>query len=108
MSDPNKRRYRKCYQREFDLARKTLQDRTGLLQWSPNDYEAFVWVEEGVRILFYPHRTYASYSIRVRDQGSKNPALAIELLRKLNEAAGAEGALFRQKKQEWIDRERRS
>lgn len=85
--DLNKPRYRKLYRREFDIAQKALAARKGTLEWSPHDYEAFVWVEDGARIVFYPHRTSAgNYHLRVRDGGSKDKALADHVMKLLDDA----------------------
>lgn len=87
--DINKPRYRKLYREEFDLAAKALAGRNGALDWSTADYVAFVWTEPAVCLVFYPHKTSAgNHHIRVRDQGSRDKALARELMRRLDEAAG--------------------
>jgi len=89
MADSNKKRYPKLYREEFELARTTLSQRAGALEWSRADYEAFTYVEPGVRLVFYPHRTSAgNYHIRIRDGNSKDAALADRLMRELDKAAG--------------------
>lgn len=85
--DPNKKRYRKMYREEFDIAAATLKGREGALEWSDHDYIAFTWKEPTVCIVFYPHRTSAgNHYIRVRDQNSKDKALAVRLMDALDDA----------------------
>ncbi len=89
MSDPNKKKYRKWYADEFELARKTLADEPGTLEWSQHDYEAFVFKGPAVHLIFYPHKTSAlNYHIRVRDSNSKDKERAKALMRALDKAAG--------------------
>lgn len=85
--DLNKRRYRKLYRPEFEVAREVLSGRKGTLEWSPHDYEAFTWVENDVRLVFYPHRTSAwNYHLRVRDGGSKSKVMADLIMRLLDDS----------------------
>lgn len=87
MKDPLKSRYRKMYQGEFEIAQKGLSGRIGTLEWSPHEYEAFIWSEDGARVVFYPHRTSAgNYHLRVRDAGSKDKALADRIMQLLDDA----------------------
>lgn len=87
--DPDQKRYRKLYREEFDLASAALKGRDGSLEWSEVDYIAFVWSGPTVCIVFYPHKTSAgNYHIRVRDQGSKDKALAVKIMDELDSAAG--------------------
>lgn len=74
MSDPNRGQYHKLYSVEFAIAKDFLDSRYGgSLSWCDADYEAFQFKTEGVRLVFYPHKTSAgNYHIRVRDGGSKN------------------------------------
>lgn len=89
MADSNKKQYPKLYREEFELARTTLATRKGTLEWSSADYEAFIYMEPGVRLVFYPHRTSAgNYHIRIRSSNSKDAALADRLMRELDQAAG--------------------
>jgi hypothetical protein len=86
VKDENKRRYKKEYAEEFRLAQSVLGES---VEWSPHDYEAFRYKDEDVSLVFYPHRTTAgNYHIRIRDNGSKNKQRAIELMQKLDSAAG--------------------
>ncbi len=85
--DPNQKRYRKMYRQEFEIAAEALKGRGGVLEWSDHDYIAFTWKEPKVHIVFYPHRTSAgNHYIRVRDQNSKDKALATQLMDALDAA----------------------
>jgi hypothetical protein len=84
--DINKKQYKKLYKNEFQLATKVL----GVgVEWSPHDYEAFIYKKDTVSLVFYPHRTSAgNYHIRVRDNGSKDKELAKRLMFNLDIEAG--------------------
>lgn len=82
MSDPNQKKYRKLYAREFEAAKAFLVGNYGGdMKWVPHDYQAFQYILPDVCLVFYPHRTSArSYHIRVRDGNSKNKARAEALM----------------------------
>lgn len=89
MKDPRAGKYRKIYMDEFRKAGSILKGRGGCLEWSQHDYQAFTYWEEGVSLVFYPHKTTAgNRHLRVRDQGSKNKPLAAELMAALDSGAG--------------------
>ena len=51
-------------------------------------------IGDGVRLVVYPHRTSAwNYHLRIRDEGSKNPSLALDLSDKFDAAAGVNCSL---------------
>ena len=66
--------YKIAFKREFKRANDFLIPRyAGELTWSEEDYEAFLYETDNIRLIFYPHKTSANnYHIRVRDGGSKN------------------------------------
>ncbi|WP_454734261.1 hypothetical protein [Cupriavidus pauculus] len=90
--DPNAGKYQRHYAAEFQTAGRVLArfgQKSGQLVWGKNDYEAFLYTEMGVRLVFYPHRTSAgNYHIRVRSQGSKQPKRATTLMSLLYIGAG--------------------
>lgn len=87
--DENKKRYKKMFRDEFELALSVLSGRNGRLEWSEADYIAFTWKEPAICIVFYPHKTSAgNYHIRVRDQGSRDKALVLRVMDELEKAAG--------------------
>lgn len=80
---------RREWQEEFDIAERVLADAGGELVWASDDYVAFRFIGEGVRIVFYPHRTSArNYHLRVRTEACKNKSLADELMLQLDIGAG--------------------
>ena len=89
MSDPYKGKYRKLYAEEFGLARGILAAYGGTFEWSKHDYQAFTYEKQGVKLVFYPHKTTAgNHHLRVRDQGSKDHVQAKKLLSLLDKGAG--------------------
>lgn len=92
MADPLAGKYQRHYAAEFQTAARVLErfgQKSGHLVWGKNDYEAFLYTEMGVRLIFYPHRTSAgNYHIRVRSQGSKQPKRAMTLMAMLYIGAG--------------------
>lgn len=82
-------KYQKPFKHEFLMAQLILKGKGGILEWSTNDYEAFTFTAEGVRILFYPHtNSNRNVGCRIRDHGSKNKALAKKLMAVLYVAVG--------------------
>lgn len=79
MGDPLAGKYHNHYAGEFDLACALFRQLPfeGKLEWSKNDYEAFVYKSPLVSLIFYPHkvRGTGNYHIRIRDHGSKDKAL---------------------------------
>lgn len=73
---------KKLYANEFNRAFHFLIPLyRGELTWTKADYQAFVYQTEGVRLIFYPHKTSAgNQHIRVRDGGSKNKVRAQAIL----------------------------
>jgi hypothetical protein len=64
---------------EFETAKERLASLGGQVTPGAHDYEAFVYEVEGLRLIFYPHRTTAgNYHIRIRTSGKFNR----EVLRK--------------------------
>ena len=80
MSDPMAGKYtKKLFKAEFETAKKRLAPLGGTVSPGIHDYEAFIYEGDGVRLIFYPHRTSASnYHIRIRTGGKCDP----EALRK--------------------------
>lgn len=77
------------WQIEFDIAGRVLSQEAGELAWATDNHVAFRFIGEGVRIVFYPHKTSArNYHIRVRDEGSKDKAKAHGLMLALDIGAG--------------------
>jgi len=75
----------KAYANASDM----LKNEEGIIEESPHDYQCFTFKDDGVCLIFYPHRTSArNYHIRVRDQGSKNKTRANDLMNMLDEGAG--------------------
>jgi len=72
-----------------DLANELLKNESGTLFDSDYDYECFRYTDDGIVIIFYPHRTSArNYHIRVRDGGSKNKGKADLIMKMLDDGAG--------------------
>jgi hypothetical protein len=78
MRAPEQKEYKKLYFPEFERAQNFLLPLYGgIISWSNADYEAFQYTNDGIRLIFYPHKTSAgNYHIRVRDGGSKNKVRA--------------------------------
>ena len=73
MRDPVAGKYQNWYTPEFKMAAKILKGYDGKLEWSTNDYVAFTFVSEDLKLIFYPHKTSAgNRHIRVRDGGCKS------------------------------------
>ncbi|MRT30785.1 hypothetical protein [Herbaspirillum sp. CAH-3] len=84
MKDPRAGKYGKVFQFEFKIAAKVLEPFNGRLEWSSADYEAFTFIRNDVRLVFYPYKSSAqNYALRVRDASSKNKKLASELMARL-------------------------
>lgn len=89
MSDPNAGKYKRFFKSDFECAKKALAPYGGTLEWATADYEAFIYKSDGVRIIFYPHKTSASnHHIRIRDSGSKDVKRFKEITGALRIAAG--------------------
>lgn len=88
--DPMAGKYQKPFKHEFLMAQLILKGKGGELSWSTKDYEAFTFTADGVRILFYPHKTSSTGNVqcRVRDHGSKNKLLARKIMAELYVASG--------------------
>ena len=72
MADPLAGKYtqKRHFLHEFNVARERLAHLGGQVVPGTHDYEAFIYEGNGVRLLFYPHRTTAgNYHIRVRATG---------------------------------------
>lgn len=82
MSDPNRGRYHKLFKEEFEKASEYLiSNYNGEVNWADADYEAFHFITDGVRLIFYPHKSSCGhYSIRVRDSSSKNKKRAAAIM----------------------------
>ena len=83
----------KLPQREINkkllLAQQILSDEPGVVYESEHDFQCFIYKDNAVTLVFYPHRSSASnYHIRVRDQGSKDKIRASELMKMLDDGAG--------------------
>lgn len=90
MRESDKRHYKNQYKEEFALAKSILKDEPGKLEWSKNDYQVFTYKEDGVTLVFYPHKTSAGhYHIRVRNQNSKDTEKARRLMILLDHGAGS-------------------
>jgi len=58
--------------RDMRLAMESLKDEGGEFISRDADYEIAWYVEDGLRVIFYPHRTSASnYHIRIRIHGKR-------------------------------------
>lgn len=90
MSDPNKKKYRKWFKHEFELAKGILANEAGRIEWVDHDYQAFIYRSNNVCLVFYPHKTSGTgnINIRVRDQHSKNAQKAKMLMRRLYKESG--------------------
>ena len=98
MNDPRAGKYQRYYRAEFDKAKAVLDKHPGELTWGVHDYQAFVYTEPTVRLVFYPHKTSAwNYHIRVRNEGSKDTKRANQLIRELS--ASVIGCTFNEKNQ---------
>lgn len=90
MSDPLKGKYtqKRYFKAEFEDAQRRLAPLGGLFEVGVHDYQAFTFTMQGLRLVFYPHRTSASnYHVRVRAEGKADQCLlarAIQALRKDN------------------------
>lgn len=74
MSDPNCGKYAKLFKDEFAKAKERLAPLGGTVTAGTNDYEAFIYEADGIRLIFYPHKTSAfNYHIRVREGGKCKP-----------------------------------
>ena len=77
MSDPLKGKYthRRHFGYEFETAKARLAPLGGRVVAGMHDYEAFIYEADGVRLIFYPHKTRpGNYHIRVRTGGTCDPA----------------------------------
>lgn len=72
MADPMKGRYtsKNAFRDEFEKAKARLAPLGGVVSAGVHDYEAFIYEGEGLRLVFYPHKTTAgNQHIRVRTTG---------------------------------------
>ena len=86
--DPDRGKYNRVFLDEYNEAIKILQPFiqyfNGKLMWSRNDFEAFRYIDDGVCLIFYPHKTSASNRhIRVRNQCSREKKRAADMLCRL-------------------------
>lgn len=73
MRDPAAGKYQNWYTPEFKMATKILRPYNGNLEWSTNDYIAFTFASDDLKLIFYPHKTSAgNRHIRVRDGGCRS------------------------------------
>lgn len=92
MSDPDKGKYDQLFSREFEKAIEVADSigskDFGRIEVGKHDYEAWIYTEPGVRLIFYPHKTRSTgnRSIRIRDGGSKDKILAVQRARLFNHA----------------------
>lgn len=81
------RKRKREWQKEFDHAAGVLSSEPGELVWADDAYVAFRYIELGVRIVFYPHRTTSrNYHIRCRTEPCSDRPRAEMLMRKLDES----------------------
>lgn len=81
------RRKRHEWQTEFDHASAALADEPGTFVWATDAYVAFRYIEPGVRIVFYPHRTTArNYHIRCRTEPCSDMRRAEVLMKRLDDS----------------------
>lgn len=100
MTDQNKKRYRKAYAAEFELASAIAKYHGFTTEWSEHDYEVFTIKGNGMSLIAYPHRTggTGNYNIRVRDNGSKYNGWSIkpeDLMKILDYASGNDNTFSR-------------
>lgn len=77
MTDPLRGMYtqRRYFRDEFEKAKHRLAPLGGKVSPGVHDYEAFIYEADGIRLIFYPHKTSAgNHHIRVRKGGSCHPA----------------------------------
>jgi len=78
---PRKPKLRK-WQEDYDRAAAMLAGEPGRLEWATDDYVAFRYVEDGARLVFYPHKhSCGQHFIRVRKEASKDRNRAEALIR---------------------------
>lgn len=78
---PSKRGYEDTFRLEFWTAKERLAPLGGNVTPGVHDYEAFIYEREGLRLVFYPHKTSAgNRHIRVRTTGKFDPAVLREAL----------------------------
>jgi hypothetical protein len=55
---------------EFFEAKRILNASDDELKWVPHDYQLFVFVADGIRLVFYPHTTRSTghQSVRIRSE----------------------------------------
>lgn len=83
--DRRKHMYRKKYQAHFDHVERVLAPFDGFLKWSEHDYEVFTFECDGVKLLFYPHKSKSGwYSLRVRNQGSSDKERMLDVMVRLS------------------------
>lgn len=77
------------WQQDFDLAQSLLAGYPGKLEIATDPYVAFRYIEEGLRIVFYPHRTTAGhYHIRTRVEPCNRRPEARRIQAMLDKGAG--------------------
>ena len=73
-NDPNSlAKYRSMYTYEFKLAKKILGATDYELFWVDVDYQLFVFEYDGVRLVFYPHKTKGTGNTHVRVRSESKP-----------------------------------
>lgn len=74
--DPMAGKYTICeFKRDFETAKARLAPLGGTFIVGTHNFEAFVWKGDGVKLLFYPHKTSAgNRHLRVRTAGAFKPA----------------------------------
>lgn len=78
MTDPLKGKYCKkhTFKREFELAKQRLASLGGQVVEGVHDYEAFTYEIEGLKLIFYPHKTSANnHHIRIRSVGKTDKSI---------------------------------
>lgn len=77
------------WEREYELAKKLLTGFPGSLVTATDPYVAFRYLEDGLRIVFYPHRTSAgNYHLRTRVEPCPRKAEGRAIQALLDKGAG--------------------
>jgi len=58
--------------REFEAAKERLKPLGGEVIPGDKDYEAFIYIAEGIRLTFYPHKTSKTGNRHIRFRSSNN------------------------------------
>ena len=90
MKDPDAGKYPDLFPQEYSLATQYAKCLPGRIVNVSHNYEAWRYVEEGVNLIFYPHKTRSTgnRSIRVRNAGSDNEELAYARMCEFDTAGG--------------------